>query len=73
MSLQPHPIPTVPALTAQVAHAAFPKGTLAIRIRDKLGSIYEDELFAGLYPNRGQPTRSPWRLALITVLQFVLL
>lgn len=70
MSLQPHPIPVIPELTAQVARAAFPKGTLAIRIRDELGSVYEDELFAGLYPHQGQHTLSPWRLALITVLQF---
>lgn len=30
MSLQPCPIPAIPELTAQVAQAAFPKGTLAI-------------------------------------------
>jgi transposase len=71
MSLQPRPIPEIPELTARVAHAAFPKGTLAIRIRDELGSIYEDEQFVDLYPQRGQSMLSPWRLALITVLQFV--
>jgi transposase len=67
MSLQPGPIPAIAELTTQVAQSAFPKGTLAIRIRDALGSIYEDELFAQLYPKRGQHTLSPWRLALITV------
>ena len=71
MSLQFHSIPAIPELTAQVAHAAFPKGTLAIRIRDALGTLYENECFAELYSNRGQPTLPPWRLALITVVQFV--
>lgn len=71
MSLQPRPIPEIPELTAQVARAAFPKGTLAIRIRDELGGIYEDEQFVELYSQRGQSTLAPWRLALITVLQFV--
>jgi len=71
MSRHPQPVPSVPQITSQVAHAAFPKGNLYMRIRDKLGSIYDDEMFTVLYPRRGQPTISPWRLALITVMQFV--
>jgi hypothetical protein len=31
----------VPAVTAQVARAAFPKGSLAIRICDALGALFE--------------------------------
>lgn len=40
-------------------------------LRDKLGTLYEDDDFSELYPQRGQPAYSPWRLALITILQFV--
>ncbi len=63
-----HPIPEA---TRRIARAAFPKGTLAMRLADRLGAIYRDEQFAALFPVRGQPSLSPARLALVTVLQFV--
>jgi transposase len=53
-----------------VAHAAFPKGNRYLEMRDVLGTIYTDELFADLYPSHGQPAEAPWRLALVTVFQF---
>ena len=68
--MQPRPWPEVPALTAQVARAAFPRGSLAIRIRDQLGAWCEDEAFAGVYGIRGAPGISPAQLAVITALQF---
>lgn len=40
-------------------------------MRDELGTIYEDAAFAELYSKEGQPGLAPWRLALITVLQFM--
>src|ERR671931_1985097 len=70
MSLHSHPIDPVPEPTARVAHAAFPTGSLAIRIRDELGVIYPDEQFASLFPTRGQAAVAPWRLMLVTLLQF---
>jgi len=70
MSLRPAEIAPVPAATAQVAAAAFPKGCPAMRMRDALGTVYDDRMFASLYPARGQPAHSPWHLALVTVLQF---
>jgi transposase len=70
MSLRPAEIAPVPAATWAVAAAAFPKGCPAMRMRDALGAIYDDRMFASLYPARGQPAHSPWRLALVTVLQF---
>ena len=70
MTLQPQPILPVPAVTAAVARAAFPNGNLYLQLRDELVTIYQDTLFASLYPNDGQPAISPWRLALVTVLQF---
>ncbi len=39
-------------------------------MRDELGTFYKDTDFAGLFSRRGQPAFSPWRLALITVMQF---
>jgi transposase len=71
MSMQPRPWPEVPEATAQVARAAFGKaGALAIRIRDQLGSWYEDAGFAAAYGVRGKPGISPAQLAMVTVLQY---
>ena len=42
-----------PSGTARVTRAAFPKGSLAMRIRDELGGLFSDADFAGLYPSRG--------------------
>ena len=71
MSLRPEPIGDIPAETARVARAAFPKGTLVTRLRDEFSALYEDEDFGGLYPSQGQPALTPWRLALVTVFQFL--
>jgi transposase len=70
MSLHPEPIGAIPAETARVAHAAFPKGTVVTQLRDEFSALYEDEDFRDLYPTRGQPGLAPWRLALVTVFQF---
>jgi transposase len=70
MSMQPKPWPEVPADTARVAGKAFRKGALAIRVRDQLGSWYDDESFAPAYGARGKPGISPAQLAMVTVLQF---
>ncbi len=71
MSLRPEPVGEIPAETARVARAAFPKGTLVTRLRDEFSALYEDEDFRTLYPARGQPGLTPWRLALVTVFQFL--
>ena len=70
MSLSPTPINDVPELTAQVARAAFPNGNRYMQMRDTLGTIYADVQFADLYPPVGQPAEAPWRLALVTIMQF---
>jgi len=64
MSLKPTPIGTIPELTAYVAQAAFPGGNPFLTLRDTLGTFYDDERFAALFPERGQPAETPWRLAL---------
>jgi transposase len=71
MTMWPRSGRAVPAGTAQVARAAFPKGCLAIRIRDVLGELFDDARFAGLFATRGRPAVSPARLALVSVLQYV--
>jgi transposase len=71
MSLHPQPEYSIPEQTQRVAHAAFPKGTLALHIADVLGPLYRDHQFAALFPKGGQPAEAPARLALATVLQFV--
>lgn len=71
MSLQPEPIGAIPEQTARVAHAAFPAGNPYLRMRDELESLVEDRDLAHLFPRRGQPAERPWRLALITIFQFV--
>ena len=70
MCLHPRPVDPVPEETARVARAAFPKGNTLMRMRDELGTIFEDEDFVRLFPRRGQPAMAPWRLALATVMQF---
>jgi transposase len=70
MSLHAQEVPPVPEETIRVAHAAFPRGNVYMRMRDELGTIYNDHLFAHLFPARGQPAEAPWRLALTTVMQF---
>jgi len=70
MSLQPETIGPIPEETARVARAAFPDGTTAMRVRDGLGTIYQDEAFVALFSARGRPAEAPWRLALVSVLQF---
>jgi transposase len=70
MSLHPHLIAPVPEETARVARAAFPKGHPYLTFREALGTIFQDEDFASLYAHTGQPGFTPWRLALVTIMQF---
>ena len=70
MSLHPHVVEPVPEDTARVAQAAFPKGHPYLTFRDALGTIFQDEDFTALFPAWGQPGLPPWRLALVTILQF---
>ena len=70
MSLRPHALEPVPEETARVARAAFPKGHHYLLQRDTLGTLFQDDDFATCFPLEGQPGLSPWRLALITIMQF---
>ena len=70
MSLRPQPIGPIPEQTARVVHAAFPKGHPYLTLRDHLGTIFQDADFAALFPAWGYPGLPPWRLALVTIMQF---
>ena len=70
MSLKLTAAAAIPAETLQTAHSAYPKGNPYLTLRDHLGSIFSDEDFADLYPHRGRPVYPPWRLALVTIVQF---
>lgn len=70
MSLKPEGFSPIPEEPVRVARAAYPKGTVFMRLRDELGTISQDEAFAHLFSQTGQPAEAPWRLALVTVMQF---
>lgn len=71
MTLHPQNDFSIPEETARIAHAAYPRGNMYIHMRDAPGTIYQDESFADVFPHNGRPVEAPWRLALITVLQFM--
>ena len=60
MSLPPLDLPPIPATTAAVARAAFPAGNVYMQMRDHLGNIYANHLFASVYATEGQPALHPW-------------
>ena len=62
---------TIPEETVRVARAAYPRGNPLLKIRDELGTIYQDQAFAELFPHNGRAVEVPWHLALITLLQFM--
>jgi transposase len=71
MALRPQSLPPVPEATAAAVHAAFPKGNLYVELRAEFSPLYDDQLFADLYPPQGRPVEvAPWRLALVVVMQY---
>jgi len=62
---------TIPEETIRVARAAYPHGNTLMKMRDVLGTIYQDRAFASLFPHNGRAVEAPLRLAFITVLQFM--
>jgi transposase len=70
MSMHPQPIPAIPEETVRLAHAVLPEGNGWMQMRDELGTLCEDKDFQDLFPSRGQPAEAPWRLALVTLMQY---
>ncbi|MFE3187345.1 IS1182 family transposase [Streptomyces violascens] len=60
----------IPEQTRQVACAAFPHGSLAMRVRESVGTVFADAEFADLFAKRGHPALSPAFLAMVSVLQY---
>ena len=48
MSLHPQTSFEIPEQTRNVAQVAFPNGNRYMQMRDELGTIYTDEMFAHL-------------------------
>jgi transposase len=71
MSLQPTTNTEIPFDPREVATSAFPKGNMYMRLRDEIGVLFADQQFEALYSQRGQPAETPWRLALVTLMQFM--
>ena len=68
MALHPHPLPPVPDATAAAVQAAFPKGNLYVDLRAEFGTLYDDQLFADLYPPQGVPWKwrpGAWRSSMV--------
>jgi transposase len=43
-----------------------------VDLRAEFGTLYDDQLFADLYPPSGRPVEvAPWRLALVVVMQYI--
>jgi transposase len=71
MSLQPEKLPEIPELIARTARKLHPKGNRYMWLRDELDAIYNDEQFASLYPKSGQLAEQPWRLAIMSIIQYM--
>jgi len=61
MSLKSEPIGPIPQETAHLAKAVFPEGSTFIKMQDELGTLFQDTMFATLFPKVGQPALAPWR------------
>ena len=70
MSLKPQEIEPIPKETVRIVSRAFPEGNTMMKMRDELGVFFADEQFAHLFSSQGQPALSPWRLALVTIMQY---
>jgi transposase len=70
MSLKPSTVQSIPEETIRVARAALPHGHAYLTLRDALGPLLTATDFAPLFPSCDQPGLSPWRLALVTIMQF---
>lgn len=70
MALRPQPSAPVPEETMRLARAAFPNGKPSLTFRDARGTSFQDPDFTPLLPLKGPPGLPPWRLALLTILQF---
>ena len=71
MSLDPQPIGEIPEMTVRVTRAAFRNGSIVKRLGEEFGTLYTGADSSVLFPKRGRPAPVPWRLALVSVFQFL--
>lgn len=57
-------------MPGDTARVALPCGNRYLTLRDKLGTIFDDAMFAHLFSTKGRPAEAPWQLALVTIVQF---
>jgi hypothetical protein len=67
MTLNPQNAFSIPTETARLAHAAYTKGNFSKKMRDALGTMYQDELSASLFPHNERLVEAQWRLAFIPI------
>ena len=58
MTLQSQNEFSIPEETARVARAAYPRGNMYMKMHDALGTVYQDESFAHLFPQNGRPAEA---------------
>ena len=58
MCLKSEGMEPIPEETARLAHIVCSTETLCLLMRDELGEVFQDELFASLFPRRGQPAEA---------------
>jgi transposase len=68
--LRSHLDQSIPPETVRVACAALAENNRFRKLRAHFDTVFNDHAFEPLFPARGQPAATPWRLALVTVLQF---
>jgi transposase len=61
MSLPRDHLSPIPPEIVRVAQAAFPGGNVSMRMREELGTLFDDEPFAAVYAREGQPALHPWQ------------
>jgi transposase len=71
MTLHPTPTDPIPENTARAARSASRQDNPYVLMRERFGTIFCDLDFAALYPPQGQPGYAPWRLALVTLVQYI--
>ena len=71
MSLNPQRNQEIPEETMRLIQLVLPEGNIYTRMRDRLGPCYSDEQFKDLFARVGQPGYSPWRLGLVSIIQYM--
>lgn len=48
---------TIPEETVRVARAAYPRGNTLLKIRDELGTLYQDQALPSCFPTMAERLR----------------